>query len=294
MLTPLKCVDLNSWSPTLYYYIAGCAQLALYRRTLQSDPSAASQYAKTATEYFQLAPTLAGKKRFMAKQLPFDVYVTRKMAKWESRAKEWKVSLVDAIGVDPFEEMIFFWNGHSRMAQHELEESLTNLAWCESDANTTSWSREGAEEKAILDVLRAAIYRSLHRHGEAKEILQTRVLNLDKSLFKGQLKDDWVLPVAHFEMAANLWMERPSYMASHDSPALSSQTNSDHTKADDAVDDDEVDEVVERAKVRECKLYLDKAAKWETFVLDTRLGLKVAAAVDAVQKWEDAHQASAV
>ena len=64
----------------------------------------------------------------MAKQLPFDVFVTRKVAKWEARAKEWKVSLVDAVGVDPIEEMIFFWNGHSRMTTEQLEESLANLA----------------------------------------------------------------------------------------------------------------------------------------------------------------------
>lgn len=212
----------------------------------------------------------------MARQLPFDVFVTRKIAKWEARAKEWDVPLVDAIGVDPIEEMIFFWNGHSRMTQQQLEESLIRLAWCESEANKT-WSREGREEKAILDLLRAAVLRSLCRFDEAKKILLTRVLNHDKAIFKGHLKDDWVHPVAHFEMAANFWMERPTYQALHDEAPDKASTGSRDSME------------VERKQVRECKEYLDHAARWESYQLDARIGLKVTAANEAVNKWESNH-----
>lgn len=207
----------------------------------------------------------------MARQLPFDVFVTRKIAKWEARAKEWDVSLVDAIGVDPIEEMIFFWNGHSRMTEAQLEESLVRLTWCESESNKT-WSREGKEEKAILELLRAAVLRSLCRFDEAKNIILTRVLNHDKSLFKGHLKDDWVHPVAHFEMAANFWMERPTYQKLHG-----------HS---DAVSGDVE---VERKQVRECKEYLEHAGRWESYELEARIGLKVTAAMEAVNKWESMH-----
>lgn len=208
----------------------------------------------------------------MARQLPFDVFVTRKIAKWEARAKEWNVPLVDAIGVDPIEEMIFFWNGHSRMTEAQLEESLVRLAWCESESNKT-WSREGREEKAILELLRAAVLRSLCRFDEAKKIILTRVLNHEKALFKGHLKDDWVHPVAHFEMAANFWMERPTYQTLHG--------NSDAAS--------EVDIEVERKQVRECKDYLTHAAQWESYELEARVGLKVTAAMEAVNKWESMH-----
>ncbi|KAF4215003.1 hypothetical protein CNMCM8980_008882 [Aspergillus fumigatiaffinis] len=274
----LECVDLNSWSRSLYYYIAGSCHLSLYRDVKGTDSAKAAEHAELAEKYFRMAPTVAGKKRFMARQLPFDVFVARKFAKWEARAKEWKVSLVDAVGVDPIEEMIFFWNGHSRMTDEQLQESLQKLAWSESSANTT-WSREGPEEKAILKLLRAAVHRSLRKHAQAKEMLED-ILSQDRALFKGHLKDDWICPVAHFEMAANLWMERPTYIANHGGAKQDSgKESAAPTDAKDALQ-------YEREKVRKCKEYLEKAAKWESYELDARIGLKVTAAMEAVQKWE--------
>ncbi|RDH38929.1 hypothetical protein BDQ94DRAFT_134916 [Aspergillus welwitschiae] len=273
----LECVELNSWSRSLYYYIAGSAHLSLYRNVAETDATAAAKHAEKAVEYFRKAPPLAGKKKFMARQLPFDVFVSRKVAKWEARAKEWKVPLVDAVGVDPIEEMIFFWNGHSRMTQEQLEESMTKLAWSEGEANKT-WSREGPEEKAILQLLRAAVLRAMRRHDEAKEMIRTSIFSQDKSQFTGHLKDDWIYPVAHFEMAANLWMERPTYSAIHGGPASSSEKPSTDS-----------DTQLERRQVRECKEHLEKAAKWESYELDARVGLKVTAALEAVEKWESAH-----
>jgi hypothetical protein len=287
--SPSQCVELNSWSRALYYYIAGSCHVVLYRES-KSDPKVAEEHARKATEYLRKAPPLAGKKRFMARQLPFDVFVARKIAKWEARAKGWKVPLVDAIGVDPVEEMIFFWNGHSRMTRDQLEESLTRLAWCDSEANET-WSREGPEEQAILDLLRAAVHRSLRNHDEAKDIIQTRVLNHDKSLFKGHLKDDWVHPVAYFEMAANLWMERPSYLTLHEPSAAVTLTETAGRPSSGDSKAGNGNSEVEKQMVHECKEYLDHAARWEGYELDARIGLKVTAANEAVRKWESMHSA---
>lgn len=273
----------------MYYYIVGSSHLTLYRQTIQKDPKQAAKHAKKATEYFRGAPPLAGKKRFMARQLPFDVFVSRKVAKWEARAKEWKVPLVDAVGVDPVEEMIFFWNGHSRMTPEQLETSLTNLAWSESDANKEAWAREGLEEKAILNLLRAAVLRSLRRHHDARDLLQTHILNHDKANFKGYLKDDWICPVAHFEMAANLWMERPAYAAVHGGPAAAPPEPPHTAKNQDSHADPSPAAAIERHKALACKEHLEKAARWESYELDARIGLKVTAAMEAVQKWESVH-----
>jgi hypothetical protein len=112
------------------------------------------------------------------------------------------------------------------------------------------------------------------------------VLNHDKSLFKGHLKDDWVHPVAHFEMAANFWMERSTYQTlhglSHSTPAVEFDKTSTNSGNSTQID-------TERQKVRKCKEYLDHAARWESYELEARIGLKVTAAMEAVHKWESVH-----
>jgi hypothetical protein len=182
--------------------------------------------------------------------------------------------------------MNFFWNGYGRMTNEQLEESLRSLAWSESDANK-NWHREGLDEKAILAILRAAVFRSMRRHEEAKDHLQTQILKHDRSLFKGHLKDDWTCPAAHYEMAANLWMERPTYVSSLGSVASSTPPATTISDASQGNIDN-----VECEKVRECKEYLDKISKWESYELDTRIGLKVTAAEEALQKWETSRSAA--
>jgi hypothetical protein len=263
--------------------------LVLYRTLKTSDAKAAAVHAEKAETYYLKAPTVAGKKRLMARQLPFDIFVTRKVAKWEARAKEWKIDLVDAVGVDPIEEMIFFWNGHNRMTRKLLELSLERLAWSETEQNK-NWPRETEDEKAALHVLQAAVLRGLRRHREAKDLLLHQVLTHDKSVFKGRFKDDWVLPVANFEMAANLWMERPTYVARQGPVEEELRPIASRMSSLTVTNPDELP--VEREKVRQCGEYLEKAARWESYVLDTRIGLKITAARAAVRKWEETRATS--
>lgn len=176
------------------------------------------------------------------------------------------------------------------MTPEQLETSLSNLSWSESPANKASWAREGLEEKAILNLLRAAVLRSLRRHSEARALLHDHILVHDKSNFKGYLKDDWICPVAHFEMAANLWMERPAYIADTGPPPVQDQSQSQDKDKDQ--DPSSTDKDLEREKALGCKEFLEKAARWESYELDARIGLKVTAAIEAVEKWERAHSSS--
>jgi tetratricopeptide (TPR) repeat protein len=201
-----KCVTLNNWNHGLYYFICGASYVELYRRNKTSDAVLAKEYAAKAQEYYDKVMPNTGKKRFMGRQLPFDVFMTRKMQKWESRAKEWGCDLIDAIGVSPLEEMVYFWNGYKRMRDDHLQVSLESLAWSSSPANP-HWEKEDLDEKAISAVLRAAAFRNMGRTAEAKEILQKEVIVHDNALFTGNLKDSWTAPVARYEMAANLWRE---------------------------------------------------------------------------------------
>ena len=102
----IQCAELSSWSPCLYAFMSGASYLELYRNFRESDPAAAKQWKDKAAEYIRKGPPLAGRQKIMSKPLPFDVYITRKVQKWEERAKAWKVDLVDAIGTSPLAEMM--------------------------------------------------------------------------------------------------------------------------------------------------------------------------------------------
>jgi len=149
----------------------------MYRDLKVSDPTAADTHREKAVELLRKAPTLAGKKRFMAKQLPFDVYVARKVQKWEERAKEWDVELVDAIGVSPVEEMIYLWNGSKRMTATQLETSLEKLDW--QRASHPEKHKTNLDEVAIQSLLTSSILRNLGRFDDARKTLQDEILNHD-------------------------------------------------------------------------------------------------------------------
>lgn len=251
-----KCISLNNWSHGLYYFISGAAYVELYRRYKITDASQAKQHATEAEKFFRQVVPNTGKKKFMARQLPFDVFVIRKIQKWEARAQEWNCDFIDAIGVSPLEEMIYFWNGYKRMRVDHLEASLENLAWSESAANPY-WEREGPDERAILTVLRAATLRNMGKTAEAKALLEKDVLSVDKALLKGTLRDNWMAPCARYEMAANLWREADA----DGHPEAHTQT------------------------LDQCRDLLEEVTKWEGYDLDARIGMKITTGKETLRKY---------
>ncbi|KAL8738080.1 MAG: hypothetical protein Q9181_001066 [Wetmoreana brouardii] len=265
----IKCVKLNNWSHALYYYIAGAAHVEMYRQCPTSDKKARKEHMEKATEYLHLAPKHAGKKKFMARQLPFDVFVTRKIQKWDARAKEWSVPFIDAVGVSPVEEMIFFWNGYKRMDEGQLDKSLESLGWSDgSETNKGLWDKEEKDERAVLAVLRAATLRGLGRWDDAVKILRDGVLVMDKGELKGGLRDDWTAPCAHYEMGVVCWMRKTE---------VGGGGSGDSGKK-------------EEGWVKECEGWIEKTAKWESYELDARVGLKVATAQDTLKKYWEARK----
>lgn len=288
----LACVDLNSWSQGLYFYIAGASHLAAYRHDKSLSEQKRKDHARIAEEYFKTAPTKVGKKKMMGRQLPFDGFVVRKLAKWEDRATRLNCSFVDAIGVDPLEEMIFLWNGYKKMDARHLQESLDNLAWSEDPTkNPHSWEKEELDERSILALLRAVILRNLRRHEESKEILVQNILNHAPHEFKGHNYDDWTAPTAHHEMAVNLWMQRSSYAHLHGTRFQSGDPSKD-TSDEKVAPPPLLDHAGDFKLVQECKVHLDKAKNWEKYELDARLGMKITAAMNAVKLWEEKRAAS--
>lgn len=182
-----SCVELNNWSHALYFYVAGAAYVELYRDLKDSDATESKRYKDKAAEYIKKAPSLAGKKKFMAKQLPFDSFVIRKVQKWEERAKEWGVDLVDAIGVSPVEEMIYLWNGPKRMGPEDLETSLAKLEW--SRSTHPEKHEADLDEIAIRAVLQSSIFRNQDRFEDARDVLKKEILSHDRFV-KPHSEDD--------------------------------------------------------------------------------------------------------
>jgi len=97
--------------------IAGIAYVELYRQYLATDPKRADQYATKAESLLLKIPNLTGKKMFMAKSLPLDLFVERKVKKWEAHSKEYNLRFIESVGISPAEEMIYLWSKSSKHSQ---------------------------------------------------------------------------------------------------------------------------------------------------------------------------------
>lgn len=324
----VRSVDLNDWSHAIYYYLAGAAELELYRdafhhaaelagddETKEERLGKAAAHKTRAEAFFRKVPATAGRKRFMSRNMPMEVFVVRKLQKWEERARTMGpggVDLADAVGASPALEMAYVWNGIKRMGETELARARGLVGWerCTADAEGLARLRGEKDEAAVQAVLESALLRSLGMVEEAREatgevvamdryfssssfssllpaplpspvfhhlfcadaclaaLFQFRLLTCatPRHHFKGATKDDYALPSAHYEVAVAAWLEasQPRFW-----PA---------DRGADAV------EAFRRDRVDACQAALDRVAKWETFVLDARIGLRVSAGLSTV-KW---------
>ncbi|KAK5691037.1 Mitochondrial outer membrane protein iml2 [Elasticomyces elasticus] len=250
----IQCIDMNSWSHGMYYYIAGASYVELYRLHKESDRKLADSYAVQADKYLHIVPQHVGKKGFMGRQLPFDVFVGRKIKKWDHRAEKMNCSFVDAVGVSPIEEMTYFWSGFRRMNDDQLRTSLERLAWSENVRLNPHWDTEASDEKAILALLKATCFRFLREIPQAKTTIVDSVLSHELAELKAcEFPDSWPLPVAHYEMAVCHWIEA----GGQDGDRAMLQRSSDE---------------------------LLKVERWESYELEARVGLKITTGRQTLRK----------
>lgn len=86
-----------------------------------------------------------------------------------------------------------------------------------------------------------------------------------RTAFKGPLNDDYVQAAGHYEAAVILYMQA---------------TDPDYYSEGDAASTD----TYRRTRVDQSLAELDKVARWETFVLDARIGMKLQTGLDTI-KW---------
>lgn len=273
--TFLACLDVNEWSPAMYYYMAGCAALELYRDAALggdggggggsgSDTDDETRRLRARAEkLLRKALQVAGKKRLMARQLPIETFVQRKLAKWEARARALGLALGDAVGTSPALEMCYMWNGHKRMGARELARATANLGWerCTAGPEAAARIRVEADERAVRAVGVAAVLRRQGRLTEARALLDDEVLSHDRSVFKGPMRDDYVQLAATHELAAIAWAEccrLPADLGPDDAAAF------------------------RRRKADECQAHLDRARAWEAYTLDSRVEMRVQSGLETL------------
>ncbi|KFG77782.1 hypothetical protein MANI_020202 [Metarhizium anisopliae] len=263
--TFLRCLEISDWSPGVYYYMAGCASLELYRDAHHAgDGTEARRHKARTHEYLRKAPQVSGKQRLMARQLPLETFLQRKVHKWEEQAKALGVDLADAVGPSPAMEICYFWNGQKRMSDEQLDRAMAHLRWerCTAGADVVSALRQGKDDVAVWAIGTAALLQAQGKMDEAAKVLEDNVLVHDRAAFKGGHKDDYVLPVATYELGVIAWTQC---------------CNPPEGTADEVAS-------YRRQKANQCQEHLEKVKAWETFVLDARVGMRVQSGLETL-KW---------
>lgn len=181
--TALRCLEISDWSPGMYWYMAGCASLELYRDAHHAGDETEARKHKTKTqECFRKAPQVSGKQRLMARQLPLETFLQRKVQKWEEQAKNFNVDLADAIGTSPAMEICYMWNGQKRMSDKLFELAISHLDWgrCTADADVVSKLKLEKDDVAVWAIGMAAVLQGQGKMDEAVKMLEDNVLVHDR------------------------------------------------------------------------------------------------------------------
>ncbi|ODQ67160.1 hypothetical protein NADFUDRAFT_45352 [Nadsonia fulvescens var. elongata DSM 6958] len=255
----IRLIAINSWSHALYTYIAGICLVEVYRALRVTDPVKANDAKRRAREYIEKAPTLMGKKRFMAKTMPFDVFLTRKVRQWHSVAQARGIDIVDAIGTSPIHEIIYFWNGFKSMPDSALDKSLEMLNYS-TTPEAQKMAPETQDEALIRYTLNSIVLRSYksqqpERTVEGLKMLDDNVLPHiytttadNKIVYNKSHGDPWVGPVSIYERAVFEW------------------------------------KIKGRKGITAVKYYLKAANNWaDDYELSTRVGMKIKSATERIE-----------
>lgn len=228
----IRLIDLNTWSHMFYTFLSAMCHVELYRQAKDSDPEKAAKHKKLAAEACEKAPTFLGKRKFMAKDMPFDVFALRKLSQWKATAEKNNCHIIDAISTSPIHEIVYFWNGFGRMLPSDLEITMKELGYAGEPGTPYALSPAGeslpkdcieeVEDEALIRyVLQSVTLRNQGKVEEGYELLKTQVLSkvlidtpakgyypsgLSKAQFLKKNKDPWVPPSAVYEAAIFEWV----------------------------------------------------------------------------------------
>ncbi|SCU89183.1 LAFA_0E16556g1_1 [Lachancea sp. 'fantastica'] len=249
----LSLLNISEWSPALYTYFAGCCYLEKYRMCELKllDDSRKDYYKERAASLIFSAPELAGKKKFMAKITPLERFMLRKVGQFKKSQAALNVfDPLDAIGVSPVHELMYFYNGYNRMTEKELVLSHKLL----TEYTNPMLETKDPDQELIRNLLTSLTLRRLGKVEEGCALLDNNVLPAivsfevpDKVKLIKKTEDPWAYPTALYERALFTWK----------------------LKRLDGMD--------------ECKTWLARAQNYaDDYELSTRIGMMIKAALDRV------------
>ncbi|SCV02639.1 LAME_0H03642g1_1 [Lachancea meyersii CBS 8951] len=247
----LSLLNISEWSHALYTYFAGCCFLEKYRMCQLGllDDAKMAYYKARATKLIFGSPDLAGKKKFMAKNTPLERFMLRKVQQFKKHQADLKLSdPLDAIGVSPVHELMYFYNGYNRMTEKALLLSHKLL----TEYKNPMLEANDPDQELIKSLLTSLTLRRLGKVEEGCALLDNTVLpnvivieTPDKFRYIKKTEDPWVYPTALYERALFTWK----------------------LKRLDGVE--------------ECKMWLTRAQNYaDDYELSTRIGMKIKAALD--------------
>lgn len=198
----VELMSLSTWSHALYLYMAGACQLELYREDPESP--AGLECKERVAKFLYEARRAIGKKKFLARTMPFDQFVIRKVEEIEKRAQSLHLHIADAVGTSLLFEAMYFWGGHSRMPQPLVAKSIKAL-----DYSRTGKFNE-PEPEMFTRKLMSAIYMRYNNQVEEGSKLLDEILPKVITIGSGSpqyhpQEEPWAGPVALYERAIYEW-----------------------------------------------------------------------------------------
>ncbi|KAK9448838.1 uncharacterized protein V1518DRAFT_438292 [Limtongia smithiae] len=260
----IRLTHLNTWSHALYRYVAGICYVELYRGAAPYDgeertPEKIAHWKKRAEELITEAPSAVGRRKMTGRPMPLEVYLQRKIEKWQARATASAAtggsgSVVDGVGTSPANEIMYFWNGYKRMPPQALERSLKELAY-EGAAN-----RNAPDEAAVRGLLESVVMRNQGLVAEGRQRLEETVLPIDRVTMKKS--EEWVVPCGLYERGVSAWA--CGYMED----GLSAEAKRKR----------------ETAAMAEASDWLGKAARYgHDYELSTRIGVRIQTGLEVLR-----------
>ncbi|KAH3900606.1 related to Mitochondrial outer membrane protein SCY_3392 [Saccharomycodes ludwigii] len=209
----LYLIEINEWSHAFYTYFAGCCYLENYRMCQMNllDSSKKEYYHEKAVELIFSAPNLLNKKKWMAKNLPFDRFMQRKVDQIKAIQSKHNIKdPLDAIATSPVHELSYLYQGFSRMDEDLLKLSLKLITEYENPATELKLP----DQEMIKNFMTAVIYRRIGRVEEGCRILDTELIpeiiydvnpTTNKTRFNKLTQDPWLYPSALYERALFSW-----------------------------------------------------------------------------------------